>query len=147
MYSEQTARELDKEIETIIQSEYIKAKDIIKKHRKELDLIVETLMLLETIVKEQIDYIHENLKLPPEAIEAKKANEKNSKNKSDDSSKSQIDDSIKPIDAAEKRSSTSTLSGSVPLSLIVHDFILGRNSATIICFSSSLNFSTYCSLN
>ncbi len=98
MYSEQTARELDKEIETIIQSEYIKAKDIIKKHRKELDLIVETLMLLETIVKEQIDYIHENLKLPPEAIEAKKANEKNSKNKSDDSSKSQIDDSIKPID-------------------------------------------------
>ncbi len=98
MYSEQTARELDKEIETIIQSEYIKAKDIIKKHRKELYLIVETLMLLETIVKEQIDYIHENLKLPPEAIEAKKANEKNSKNKSDDSSKSQIDDSIKPID-------------------------------------------------
>lgn len=98
MYSEQTARELDKEIETIIQSEYIKAKDIIKKHRKELDLIVETLMLLETIVKEQIDYIHENLKLPPEAIEAKKSNEKNSKNKSDDSSKSQIDDSIKPID-------------------------------------------------
>lgn len=98
MYSEQTARELDKEIETIIQSEYIKAKDIIKKHRKELDLIVETLMLLETIVKEQIDYIHKNLKLPPEAIEAKKANEKNSKNKSDDSSKSQIDDSIKPID-------------------------------------------------
>ncbi len=76
----------------------LKAKDIIKKHRKELDLIVETLMLLETIVKEQIDYIHKNLKLPPEAIEAKKANEKNSKNKSDDSSKSQIDDSIKPID-------------------------------------------------
>lgn len=104
MYSEQTARELDKEIESIIQSEYTKAKDVIKKHRKELDLIVETLMLLETIVKEQIDYIHKNLKLPPEAIEAKKNNEKSNKtkldekNKSDDSSKSENDDSIEQAD-------------------------------------------------
>lgn len=104
MYSEQTARELDKEIESIIQSEYTKAKDVIKKHRKELDLIVETLMLLETIVKEQIDYIHKNLKLPPEAIEAKKNNEKSNKNKldeknkSDDSSKSENDDSIEQVD-------------------------------------------------
>ncbi|MDE5651813.1 MAG: ATP-dependent zinc metalloprotease FtsH [Ureaplasma sp.] len=93
MYSEETARELDKEIETIIQSEYTKAKEIIKKHRKELDLIVETLMLLETIVKEQIDYIHNNLELPPEAIEAKKINEKNDKKKSNDSSETDKKDS------------------------------------------------------
>ncbi len=72
-FSELTNQKIDKEIEGIIQSEYAKAKDVIKKNGKELDLIVETLLLLETIVKEQIDYIHKELKLPPEAIEKKKA--------------------------------------------------------------------------
>lgn len=67
MYSEETARELDIEVEKIIQSEYAKAKEIIRKHRKELDLIVNTLLVMETIVKEQIDYIHNNMKMPPEA--------------------------------------------------------------------------------
>ena len=77
LYSESTAIEIDKMIEFIIQKEYKLAKDIIVKNKVELELIVETLLLLETIVKEQIDYIHENLQLPPEAIEAKnKLNEK-----------------------------------------------------------------------
>lgn len=77
LYSESTAIEIDKMIESIIQKEYKLAKDIIVKNKVELELIVETLLLLETIVKEQIDYIHENLQLPPEAIEAKnKLNEK-----------------------------------------------------------------------
>ena len=75
MYSEHTARELDDMIEEIIQKEYQKAKDIIIKNRRELDLIVETLLVLETIVKEQIDYIHENMQLPPEAIKAKELQE------------------------------------------------------------------------
>jgi cell division protease FtsH len=39
-------------------------------------LIVEALLLLETIVKKQIDYIHKNLKLPEEAIEKQKQNKK-----------------------------------------------------------------------
>ena len=69
MYSETTARELDLEIEGLIQKEYANAKKIIESNRKELDLIVETLLVLETIVKSQIDYIHENLKLPPEVKE------------------------------------------------------------------------------
>lgn len=72
MFSETTSRELDLEIENLIQIEYKKAKEVIKKNRKELDLIVETLMTLETIVKPQIDYIHENLKLPPEVEKMKK---------------------------------------------------------------------------
>ena len=81
MFSETTARELDLEIEEIIQKEYKKAKEIIIKNRKELDLIVETLMTLETIMKNQIDYIHENLKLPKEVIEFK--NKSNNKNNED----------------------------------------------------------------
>ncbi|XQP55804.1 MAG: ATP-dependent zinc metalloprotease FtsH [Mycoplasmoidaceae bacterium] len=72
-FSEQTNQKIDKEIEEIIQTQYAKAKDVIKHNSKELDLIVETLLILETIVKNQIDYIHKELKLPPEAIEKKKA--------------------------------------------------------------------------
>ncbi len=71
LYSEETALAIDKEIDLIIATEYKKAMTILKGNRKELDLIVETLLLLETIVKPQIDYIHKNLKLPEEAIEAK----------------------------------------------------------------------------
>jgi len=80
-FSEQTNQKIDKEIESTIQHEYAKAKEIIKKNSKELDLIVETLLILETIVKEQIDFIHKKLQLPPEAVEKKKAleAEKNSK--------------------------------------------------------------------
>ena len=84
MFSETTARELDLEIEKLIQLEYKKAKDIIKNNKKELDLIVETLLVLETIVKEQIDYIHQNLKLPPEVQSMRKKQNPKSKDKDKD---------------------------------------------------------------
>jgi cell division protease FtsH len=71
-YSELTAQKIDKEIEQIIQGEFAKAKNIITKNKTELKLIVECLLLLETIVKPQIDYIHKNKKLPQDAIEMKK---------------------------------------------------------------------------
>jgi cell division protease FtsH len=69
MYSENTAQKIDKEIESIIKEQYEKAKEIIRANRKELDLIVKALLILETIVKNQIDYIHKTLKLPKEALE------------------------------------------------------------------------------
>lgn len=71
MYSENTALAIDKEIDKIINKQYEVAISIINKNRKELDLIVESLLLLETIVKPQIDYIHKHLKLPKEALEKK----------------------------------------------------------------------------
>lgn len=78
-FSEVTNQKIDQEIEHIIQNEYYEAKKIIKNNLKELNLIVETLLLLETIVKDQIDFIHKKLQLPPEALERKKSlnNEKN----------------------------------------------------------------------
>ncbi|MDR0674936.1 MAG: ATP-dependent zinc metalloprotease FtsH [Mycoplasmataceae bacterium] len=76
LYSEQTAQKIDQEINDLIDAQYKKAKIIIEKNRKELDLIVEALILLETIVKNQIDYIHKNLKLPKEAIDKKNQNDK-----------------------------------------------------------------------
>ncbi len=81
LYSDETANKIDEQIEAIIQKQYAVAKDIIRKNRKELDLIVESLLLLETIVKNQIDYIHKNLKLPKEALERKEAIKKEKKEK------------------------------------------------------------------
>lgn len=77
-YSELTAQKIDTEVEKIIQEQYKRAKDIISKNRLELDLIVDSLLVLETIVKEQIDYIHTNKKLPQEVIDKKKALESSS---------------------------------------------------------------------
>ncbi|WP_412032289.1 ATP-dependent zinc metalloprotease FtsH [Malacoplasma muris] len=68
LFSETTALSIDKEIDKIIKKQYEVACNIIKKNKKELDLIVESLLLLETIIKPQIDYIHKNLKLPEEAL-------------------------------------------------------------------------------
>ena len=67
---------------------YKRAKDIISKNRLELDLIVDSLLVLETIVKEQIDYIHTNKKLPQEVIDKKKALESSSEVESKPETKS-----------------------------------------------------------
>jgi cell division protease FtsH len=75
LYSEATAQKADTAVEKIIRDEYNSAKAIISKNKKELLLIVETLMILETIVKSQIDYIHKNKKIPEEALKAKKEND------------------------------------------------------------------------
>jgi cell division protease FtsH len=80
LYSDETAMKIDLEIENIIQQQYLEAKKIISEHKKELDLIVECLLVLETIVKKQIDYIHKNLKLPEEVLK-KKSDIKSAKNK------------------------------------------------------------------
>ena len=72
LYSDDTAKLIDKEIEKIITTQYEYAKNIIKKNKKELDLIVDSLIILETITKNQIDYIHRELKLPKEALEKQK---------------------------------------------------------------------------
>ena len=72
LFSDKKQQEIDNKIEEIIENEFNNAKKIISKNRKELDLIVETLLILETIVKDQIDYIHKYKKMPEEAITLKK---------------------------------------------------------------------------
>jgi cell division protease FtsH len=71
MYSEATSQRADVEIEKVIKDNYNKAISIIKAHKSELILIVETLLVLETIVKNQIDFIHKHKKLPKEVEERK----------------------------------------------------------------------------
>ncbi|MGL4647224.1 MAG: ATP-dependent zinc metalloprotease FtsH [Mycoplasmoidaceae bacterium] len=70
-YSNETAQLIDNEINKIINKQYEYARNIINKNKKELDLIVESLIILETLTKPQIDYIHTQMKLPQEAIDKK----------------------------------------------------------------------------
>ena len=93
---------------------YKRAKDIISKNRLELDLIVDSLLVLETIVKEQIDYIHTNKKLPQEVIDKKKALEYSSEVESKPETKAIVEaaptkkakSSSKPKNKEEKEDKT-----------------------------------------
>lgn len=59
-YSEETAREIDAEIRKIVQEQYERAKNLLLKHRKALDLLAEALLEHETVegkhVKEILEY-------------------------------------------------------------------------------------------
>ncbi|WP_216082793.1 ATP-dependent zinc metalloprotease FtsH [Candidatus Mycoplasma haematohominis] len=70
-YSEKSSYAIDLEIEKIIEEQYKVAKQIIEEHKEELILIVECLLLIETIDRNQINFIHEHKKLPKEAAQVK----------------------------------------------------------------------------
>lgn len=63
-YSNEIAFKIDKEIEKIIQTQYQNAIKIIKSNKKEFGLFVEALIKYETLLKDDIYYIHKNKKLP-----------------------------------------------------------------------------------
>ena len=73
---------------------YKRVKDIISKNHLELNLIVDSLLVLETIVKEQIDYIHTNKKLPQEVIDKKKVLESSSEVESKPETKAIVEAAI-----------------------------------------------------
>ena len=108
LYSETTALSIDKEIDKIIKKQYEYACKIIKENRKELDLIVESLLTLETIVKPQIDYIHKYKQLPKEVLEKKaeqlKKKEEEAKLKKQEESK--VTDDKKENAKAEQKADT-----------------------------------------
>lgn len=70
-YSEETTKKIDQEISKIMASCYQKSLVIIKNNLAELDLIAESLRVLEILTSEQIKYIDENMQLPPEVIKTK----------------------------------------------------------------------------
>ncbi|MBO6042641.1 ATP-dependent zinc metalloprotease FtsH [bacterium] len=65
-YSEKTAQEIDNKINEILYERYDFAKKIITENKRELELIVESLLILETIDRKQIEHIHKQKDLPPE---------------------------------------------------------------------------------
>jgi len=62
--SDTVAHEIDEEMRSIINSCYEKTKKIINENKDLLDLIANTLLEVETITKEQIDYLVEHKHLP-----------------------------------------------------------------------------------
>jgi cell division protease FtsH len=63
--SDETALAIDKEVRTIIDKCYEKARDLLEEHRSKMDMMAEALMQYETIDSEQIDAIMEGRKPNP----------------------------------------------------------------------------------
>ncbi|WP_434337685.1 ATP-dependent zinc metalloprotease FtsH [Mycoplasma mycoides subsp. mycoides] len=67
-YSEKTAAKIDAEVERILEESYKLAIKVISENMETLELLAESLRILETITAEQIDYINKNKKLPEAVI-------------------------------------------------------------------------------
>ena len=65
-FSDIVAHEIDEEMRKIVGECYKKATEILKQNEDLVKLIAEALLERETFTKEQIDYLVENKKLPPE---------------------------------------------------------------------------------
>ncbi|MCL6428840.1 ATP-dependent zinc metalloprotease FtsH [Spiroplasma sp. JKS002669] len=93
--SNNIANKIDDEVKQMLDQCYQEAIKLIKANRKTLDLIATSLMTLETITAEQIEYINEHDKLPQEVLERQKDFKKgeSKKNSSDDTDESAHDGS------------------------------------------------------
>lgn len=122
-FSSQTAQEIDLEIRKIILEAEKNAHKIISENRELLELIKDALILNETIVAEEIEYIDKNMKLPPKLTAEKKElskeypkadfdtlfNEVSGKKIiSEDKYKDDLDKKIKDLDKETKKSSKSS---------------------------------------
>ena len=105
-FSDQVAHEIDQEVRKIIDECYEKAKEILRTHKKLVDVLAETLMTKETLTKEEIedlveansdikikreekmsDLIEEDIKEEKEAKEATENNEETKSKKTKTSKK------------------------------------------------------------
>ncbi|WHZ03254.1 ATP-dependent zinc metalloprotease FtsH [Neobacillus sp. YX16] len=68
-YSDAIAFEIDLEIQRILKECYERAKTILTENRDKLDLIAKTLLEVETLNAEQIDYLIKNGRMPESAAE------------------------------------------------------------------------------
>ncbi|AHI52354.1 cell division protein FtsH [Spiroplasma culicicola AES-1] len=81
VYSDEIAFKIDTEINDILDDCYKISIKTINENKDLLELIAESLRVLETITAEQIDYIEKNNKLPNEVIFEKERKEKEDKKK------------------------------------------------------------------
>jgi cell division protease FtsH len=54
-YSDETARLIDDEVRKMIEGQYQRAKQVLTKHRKELELLAQTLLEREVVVKSDLE--------------------------------------------------------------------------------------------
>ncbi|MCM3758974.1 ATP-dependent zinc metalloprotease FtsH [Sporosarcina aquimarina] len=74
-YSDSIAYEIDQEMQSIIKSEYERAKRILTENRSLLDLIAKTLLEVETLDAEQINHLKDHGTLPDRPYERKEVGE------------------------------------------------------------------------
>ena len=72
--SEHKKKQIDHEIDLILDSAFAKAKDLIKQEKELLFLLAESLLILETITSEDIEFIYKKRELPPKAFVIKNKN-------------------------------------------------------------------------
>jgi cell division protease FtsH len=63
-YSEETAREIDVEIKSIVETQYNRVREVIRGHRDQLDRLAKALLDRETLDSEEIDAALEGRDLP-----------------------------------------------------------------------------------
>lgn len=68
-YSDQIAYEIDQEVQRIVNAQYERTRQILTEQRDLLDLIANTLMEKETLNAQEIEYLRDHGKLPPESLE------------------------------------------------------------------------------
>lgn len=73
--SQELEKKIDIKVKNLLDECFKESLEIISSNRKLLNLLAESLRVLETITSEQIDYINKNLKLPIEVIKAKEQQE------------------------------------------------------------------------
>ncbi|MEH7251846.1 ATP-dependent zinc metalloprotease FtsH [Neobacillus niacini] len=105
-YSDAIAFEIDLEIQRILKECYERATTILTENRDKLDLIAKTLLEVETLNAEQIEYLIQNGRMPESAAELEESRPVDTK-KIDDvkvniSSKKDEELTIKPSDTEEK---------------------------------------------
>ena len=118
-FSSQTAQEIDLEVRKIILEAEENAHKLISENRELLELIKDALILNETIVAEEIEYIDKNMKLPPKLTAEKQELSKDypkadfdtlfnevsgKKIISEDKYKKELDKKIKDLDKETKKS-------------------------------------------
>ena len=72
--SEYKKKEMDEQIDLILENAFVESKKIVKKEKKLLFLLAESLLVLETITSDDIDYIYKNSKLPARVLAIKNKN-------------------------------------------------------------------------
>ncbi|WP_338983541.1 ATP-dependent zinc metalloprotease FtsH [Spiroplasma endosymbiont of Othius punctulatus] len=75
-YSDVVASKIDEELSKMLNESYAEAIKVINANKPELELIAESLRVLETITSEQIAYIDKHMKLPEEVLAEKEAKNK-----------------------------------------------------------------------
>lgn len=72
--SENKKKQIDQQIDLILDDAFAKAKELIDREKTLLFLIAESLLILETITNEDIEFIYKEKQLPPRAVDIKKKN-------------------------------------------------------------------------